>query len=91
MLTIRWEIEGEAQLVRRFQGIRADMADWSPAAVEFASSTDSRKLALAYALALSFGFGALGVWFAMVLSMIIQGCLMALRFYRGGWRSLAVD
>ncbi|TAN42761.1 MAG: MATE family efflux transporter [Nitrospirae bacterium] len=49
------------------------------------------RLPLAYALALSFGYGALGVWFAMVLSMTIQGCLMALRFYRGGWRSLAVD
>lgn len=37
MLTIRWEIEGEAQLVRRFQGIRAEMADWSPAFAQTAA------------------------------------------------------
>jgi len=49
------------------------------------------RLPLAYILALIFGYGASGVWFAMVLSMTVQGGLMAHRFYRGRWKSLAVD
>lgn len=49
------------------------------------------RLPLAYALALPFGYGAAGVWFAMVLSMTVQGGLMALRFSRGHWKSLVVD
>jgi putative MATE family efflux protein len=49
------------------------------------------RLPLAYVLALTLDYGAAGVWFAMVLSMTVQGGLMALRFHRGRWKSLAVD
>jgi len=32
------------------------------------------------------GFGATGVWIAMVISMVIQGILMARRFQGGKWK-----
>ncbi len=48
------------------------------------------RLPLAYILAIVLGMGALGVWLAMVTSMVFQGVLMALRFYQGKWRSLDI-
>ncbi|MBF0506346.1 MAG: MATE family efflux transporter [Nitrospirae bacterium] len=46
------------------------------------------RLPLAWLLALGFGYGALGVWTAMVTSMVIQGILMAYRFHGGLWKNL---
>jgi len=47
------------------------------------------RLPLAYALAVVLGYGALGVWVAMVASMAVQGIIMALRFYKGTWKDQA--
>ena len=47
------------------------------------------RLPLAYLLALGLGYGARGVWMAMVISMVIQSILMAYRFRRGPWREHA--
>jgi MATE family multidrug resistance protein len=49
------------------------------------------RLPLAYLLALVLGFGAVGVWVAMITSMILQGILMARRFYQGQWKELQVE
>jgi MATE family multidrug resistance protein len=48
------------------------------------------RLPLAYYLALVAGLGAVGVWIAMITSMIIQGLLMARRFRGGHWKDLTV-
>jgi multidrug resistance protein, MATE family len=48
------------------------------------------RLPLAYALAHSFGYGATGVWIAMVASMLIQGLMMAWRFHGGKWKTIKV-
>ncbi len=47
------------------------------------------RLPLAYLLALDLGYGAQGVWTAMVISMVIQSILMAHRFRHGPWREHA--
>jgi Na+-driven multidrug efflux pump len=44
------------------------------------------RLPLAYVLAVSAGYGAFGVWMAMVISMCFQGTLMTLRFRKGRWK-----
>jgi multidrug resistance protein, MATE family len=49
------------------------------------------RLPLAYSLALILGFGATGVWWAMVVSMICQSFLMAGRFRAGKWKRLTVE
>jgi Na+-driven multidrug efflux pump len=49
------------------------------------------RLPLAFVLAIPFGFGALGVWMAMVVSMMFQGLLMAVRFYRGRWKTVKIE
>lgn len=49
------------------------------------------RLPVAFVLALPLGYGALGVWIAMLVSMVFQGLLMALRFYSGGWKELKLD
>lgn len=49
------------------------------------------RLPLVYSLALPFGFGAPGVWWSMVASMICQGLLMAGRFRAGKWKQLKLD
>jgi MATE family multidrug resistance protein len=48
------------------------------------------RLPLAFCFALILGYGATGVWVAMVTSMTLQGVLMALRFHRGHWKGLKV-
>ena len=48
------------------------------------------RLPLAFCFALILGYGATGVWVAMVTSMTLQGVLMALRFHRGRWKGLKV-
>jgi len=48
------------------------------------------RLPLAYGMAIGLGMGALGVWLAMVTSMVFQGILMALRFHQGKWRELEI-
>jgi putative MATE family efflux protein len=48
------------------------------------------RLPLAYVLALTLGYGAAGVWVAMVISMCVQGLLMAFRFRRGRWKELSL-
>jgi putative MATE family efflux protein len=48
------------------------------------------RLPLASFLALSMGFGAPGVWSAMVISMICQGIMMAWWFHQGKWKKLAL-
>ena len=45
------------------------------------------RLPLAWILALPLGFGAKGVWTAMVASMVCQSLLMARRFHGGSGRS----
>ena len=49
------------------------------------------RLPLAVVLAFYFNLGSLGVWSAMVISMIVQGILMSVRFYRGTWKSITLD
>ncbi len=49
------------------------------------------RLPLAWLLALTLGFGAAGVWTAMVVSMVCQGLLMARRFHRGRWKELKIE
>lgn len=49
------------------------------------------RIPLAAALALVFGLGPLGVWIAMVTSMCLQGCFMAVRFRNGAWKQISVD
>jgi putative MATE family efflux protein len=46
------------------------------------------RLPLAWLLAIGFGYGAPGVWTAMVTSMAIQGILMGNRFHRGLWKKI---
>lgn len=49
------------------------------------------RLPLASYLALFMGFGAPGVWSAMVISMICQGIMMAWWFHRGKWKKLVLQ
>lgn len=49
------------------------------------------RLPLAWFFALVLHYGASGVWMAMVISMCIQGILMAARFYKGTWKHLKVE
>jgi len=46
------------------------------------------RLPLAYLLAVFAGFGALGVWLAMVISMCVQGIAMTIRFRNGRWKEV---
>ncbi|MDO8303976.1 MAG: MATE family efflux transporter, partial [Sedimentisphaerales bacterium] len=46
------------------------------------------RMPLAYILAVVAGYGALGVWLAMVTSMIFQGIAMTIRFRKGRWKNL---
>jgi MATE family multidrug resistance protein len=46
------------------------------------------RLPLAYLLAITMGYGALGVWIAMITSMNIQGMLMTWRFHKGQWKTV---
>jgi putative MATE family efflux protein len=46
------------------------------------------RIPLAAVLALSTPFGAVGVWAAMVVSMILQGIFMSIRFRRGRWKDI---
>jgi MATE family multidrug resistance protein len=49
------------------------------------------RLPLTYALAFSVGWGATGVWWAMVISMVCQSVLMAGRFHAGKWKYLKLE
>ena len=49
------------------------------------------RLPLAVLLAITLDLGAVGVWYGMVISMIVQGILMAVRFYRGNWKRITFD
>jgi Na+-driven multidrug efflux pump len=44
------------------------------------------RLPLAYLLAFAAGYGAYGVWLAMVISMCFQGIAMTVRFRNGRWK-----
>ena len=46
------------------------------------------RLPLAYLLAVVAGYGAPGVWTAMVISMCFQGVVMTLRFRKGRWKKV---
>jgi len=46
------------------------------------------RLPLAYLLSIVSGYGAVGVWLAMVTSMFFQGIAMTYRFKRGYWKTL---
>lgn len=46
------------------------------------------RMPLAYVLAVSAGYGALGVWIAMVVSMYCQGIAMTVRFRAGRWKEI---
>jgi len=48
------------------------------------------RLPLAYLLALPLGYGAVGVWMAMITSMFVQGLLMSRRFRKGYWKTIRV-
>jgi MATE family multidrug resistance protein len=48
------------------------------------------RLPLAYMFSLIMNYGAVGVWIAMVISMTIQGLLMARRFKRGRWKAIKI-
>jgi MATE family multidrug resistance protein len=49
------------------------------------------RLPLAWFFALVLHYGASGVWMAMVISMCIQGILMAARFHKGTWKNQKVE
>ena len=49
------------------------------------------RLPLAFVLAFVLGYGARGVWIAMLVSMVVQGILMALRFYKGDWKTIRLN
>lgn len=49
------------------------------------------RLPLAYTFSLVLDYGATGVWSAMILSMAIQGTLLAVRFNRGHWKKISVE
>ena len=46
------------------------------------------RLPLAYLLAVVAGYGAFGVWLAMVISMCVQGIAMTIRFRSGRWKEM---
>ena len=46
------------------------------------------RLPLAYLLAVVLGYGAFGVWLAMVISMCVQGIAMTIRFRKGRWKEV---
>jgi MATE family multidrug resistance protein len=46
------------------------------------------RLPLAYILAVEAGYGAVGVWIAMVVSMYCQGIAMTMRFKKGRWKEI---
>ncbi|RJR15380.1 MAG: MATE family efflux transporter [Nitrospiraceae bacterium] len=46
------------------------------------------RLPLAYFLAITAGYGAFGVWMAMIISMFFQGIAMTARFRYGNWKEL---
>ncbi len=48
------------------------------------------RLPLAYVMGVTLGWGARGVWTAMIVSMTVQGSLMALRFHLGKWKNVRV-
>ncbi len=49
------------------------------------------RLPLAYLSSIIMGYGATGAWIAMVISMSVQGVLMAWRFHKGQWKRLKLD
>jgi Na+-driven multidrug efflux pump len=49
------------------------------------------RLPLVYGLALPLGFGAPGVWWSMVASVICQSFFMAGRFHAGKWKHLKLE
>lgn len=49
------------------------------------------RLPLAYFSSIIMGYGATGAWIAMVISMSVQGVLMAWRFHKGQWKQLKLD
>ena len=49
------------------------------------------RLPLASSLSFMMGFGASGVWAAMLVSMICQGLMMAWWFQRGRWKKLKLQ
>jgi multidrug resistance protein, MATE family len=48
------------------------------------------RIPLAFLLAVVAGYGALGVWIAMITSMCFQGLVMTMRFRKGGWKRLSL-
>jgi MATE family multidrug resistance protein len=49
------------------------------------------RLPITYGLALPLGFGATGVWWSMVISLVCQSVLMARRFHSGKWKHLKLE
>ncbi|MBA4423743.1 MAG: hypothetical protein C0390_11715 [Syntrophus sp. (in: bacteria)] len=49
------------------------------------------RLPITYGLAFPLGFGATGVWWAMVISVVCQSFLMAGRFHSGKWKHLKLE
>ncbi|MDO8281192.1 MAG: MATE family efflux transporter [Thermodesulfovibrionia bacterium] len=46
------------------------------------------RLPLAYILAVVAGYGAIGVWIAMAVSILFQGIAMTMRFRNGRWKKI---
>lgn len=46
------------------------------------------RLPLAYILAVVAGYGAVGVWIAMAVSILFQGIAMTMRFKNGKWKKI---
>ncbi len=46
------------------------------------------RIPLAFFLGITLGWGAPGIWAAMVVSMVFQGLFMAERFHRGRWKTI---
>ena len=48
------------------------------------------RLILAWLLAIRFGLGVNGAWYAMVTDLCVRGVLMYVRFARGKWKTASV-
>jgi Na+-driven multidrug efflux pump len=48
------------------------------------------RLPLAYLLLIVFGYGPIGVWIAMAMSILFQGVFMTYRFRGGRWKEISL-
>ena len=47
------------------------------------------RIALSYVVGVRMGYGALGVWFAMLVDWVVRAAVYTWRFEKGKWESMA--